>query len=46
MGIDVEKHLEENDSYTALSRLGRSIYTGFTGVNVGDLMVIAVGKSS
>ncbi len=46
MGIDIEKHLEENDSYTALSKLGRSIYTGYTGVNVGDLMVIAVGKSS
>jgi len=46
MGIDIEKHLEENDSYTALSKLGRSIYTGYTGVNVGDLMVIAVGKSN
>lgn len=44
MGIDIEKHLEENDSYTALSKLRRSIYTGYTGVNVGDLMIIAVRK--
>jgi len=43
LGIDLEAHLEDNDSYTALSKLGRSIYTGYTGVNVGDLIVIAVG---
>ncbi|MEM4970252.1 MAG: DUF4147 domain-containing protein [Sulfolobales archaeon] len=46
IGIDIEKHLEENDSYTALSKLGRSIYTGYTGVNIGDLMVIAVGRNN
>jgi len=43
LGIDLKAHLEDNDSYTALSKLGRSIYTGYTGVNIGDLVVVTVG---
>ena len=44
-GINLAEYLENNDSYTALSRLGRSIYTGYTGTNVGDLIVIAARKT-
>lgn len=40
-GIDLTEYLDNNDSYTALSKLGRSITTGYTGTNVGDLIVIA-----
>ncbi len=40
-GIDPIECLDNNDSYTALSKLGRSIVTGYTGTNVGDLIVIA-----
>lgn len=41
MGLDLHESLENNDSYTALRKLGRSVITGPTGINVGDLIVIA-----
>lgn len=41
LGIDLIDYLDNNDSYTALSKLRRSILTGYTGTNVGDLIVIA-----
>lgn len=41
LGIDLIEYLENNDSYTALSRLKRTIVTGYTGINIGDLILIA-----
>ncbi|HWQ16284.1 MAG TPA: glycerate kinase [Sulfolobales archaeon] len=45
-GMDLTEYLDNNDSYTALSRLGRSIYTGYTGTNVGDFIVIAARRKA
>lgn len=42
MGLDPHRYLSDNDTYTLLSRLGRTIATGPTGTNVNDLVVLAV----
>ncbi len=42
LGLDVREYLEENDSYTLLSRLDDLIYTGPTGTNVNDLSLLIV----
>ena len=41
-GLDPIEFLERNDSYTILSKLGCTIYTGPTGTNVNDLAVILI----
>ncbi|MDP2642989.1 MAG: DUF4147 domain-containing protein [Candidatus Peregrinibacteria bacterium] len=38
--IDIEKYLQNNDSYTALKNLDCLIYTGPSGTNVGDIVVV------
>ena len=40
--MDIERFLIENDSNTILSELGDLIYTGPTGTNVNDIIVIVV----
>jgi hydroxypyruvate reductase len=39
-GIDLRGHLDDNDAYTFLDRLGDLIRTGSTGTNVGDIQVL------
>lgn len=45
-GIDPQRALANNDSYTALERSGDLIVTGPTGTNVADLCFVLVGKTS
>lgn len=42
LGMDPHKYLLNNDTYTLLKSLGRTIITGPTGTNVNDLVVIAM----
>lgn len=42
LGLNAEKFLAENDSYSFFSRLGDLIFTGPTGTNVNDVSVIVV----
>ena len=42
-GLDPEKCLENNDSYTYFSAVGDLVRTGPTGTNVNDLMFMAAG---
>ena len=42
MNLDPNDYLERNDSYTILSKLGSTIYTGPTGTNVNDLVVLLI----
>ena len=42
MGIDIEKVLEDNDSYNALKKIGGLIITGATGTNVNDVAVALI----
>jgi glycerate 2-kinase len=46
MGLDLADVLAQNDTGTALRRLGDAIYTGPTGTNVINLRVIVVGGTS
>jgi glycerate 2-kinase len=39
-GLDPEKHLIENDSYSFFKDLGDAVFTGPTGTNVNDLTLI------
>ncbi len=39
-GLDPEKHLTENDSYSFFKKLGDAVFTGPTGTNVNDLTLI------
>jgi len=39
VGLDPEKHLEENDSYNFFSKTGDFVLTGDTGSNVSDLII-------
>lgn len=41
-GVDLEKHLAENDAYTAFAQLGRLVVTGPTLTNVNDFRCILV----
>ena len=43
-GLDPRKFLENNDSYTFFSKLGRAIITGYTGTNVNDFFVALIPK--
>ena len=38
LGLDPQKHLDDNDSYSFFSTLGDLLLTGPTGTNVNDLM--------
>jgi glycerate 2-kinase len=40
LGLDPEKYIASNDSYSFFLKLGDLIYTGATGTNVNDLSVI------
>ena len=40
LGLDLEKYLENNDSYSFFLKLGDLICTGATGTNVNDVSVI------
>ena len=42
LGLDVERHLRDNDSYTFFKALGDALMTGPTGTNVNDLTLILV----
>ncbi len=43
-GIDLVDYLQRNDSHTALRKLRRVIFTGYTGTNVNDVAVLLVSK--
>lgn len=43
LGLDPYEYLNNNDTYTLLSKLRRAIITGPTGTNVNDLVVLAIG---
>ncbi|MDO8602115.1 MAG: DUF4147 domain-containing protein [bacterium] len=43
-GIDIAKHVAEFDAMTALIKTGDLIYTGPTGTNVSDLMIMLESK--
>jgi glycerate 2-kinase len=44
LGLDPEKYLADNDSYSFFSKLGDLICTGATGTNVNDILVIVALK--
>ncbi len=44
IGLDPHEYLMNNDSHTFFKKLGDCIYTGPTGTNVNDIIVIAVTK--
>jgi glycerate 2-kinase len=44
LGLDPEKYLSHNDSYSFFLKLGDLIFTGATGTNVNDLAVIMALK--
>lgn len=41
LGLKPEDYLDRNDSYSFFSRLGDCIFTGITGTNVNDVIVMA-----
>jgi glycerate-2-kinase len=45
-GIDIIRHLENNDSYPVFKELGDHIQTGPTGTNVNDLILIVSLKDN
>lgn len=44
LGLDVEAHLEENDSYAVFDALGDLVRTGPTGTNVRDVALLLVRR--
>ena len=42
LGLDATKYLADNNSYMFFKKLGDAIFTGTTGTNVNDLIIIAV----
>jgi len=42
LGLDAMEYLLDNNSYEFFTKLGDAIFTGPTGTNVNDLMIIAV----
>jgi glycerate-2-kinase len=44
MGIDPERHLRENDSYTFFEKAGGLLITGPTGTNVMDIQIILIER--
>ena len=45
-GFDIDRLLEDNDSYTGLAAIGGLIMTGPTGTNVNDVSVVLCRNSS
>ena len=43
IGIDANAALQENDTYSALKKIGGLIMTGPTGTNVNDVAVALLG---
>jgi glycerate 2-kinase len=39
LGLDPNKYLDNNDSYTFFSKLGLAVITGYTGTNVNDVFI-------
>jgi hydroxypyruvate reductase len=39
--LNIKKHLQNNDSYTALKDLDCLLFTGPSGTNVGDIAVVS-----
>ena len=44
-GIDVQKVLEDNDTYHALEKCGGLVITGPTGTNVNDVSVLLIKRN-
>nr|MDO8045996.1 glycerate kinase [Candidatus Baldrarchaeota archaeon] len=42
LGLDATKYLADNNSYMFFKKLGDAIFTGTTGTNVNDLIIIVV----
>ncbi|MEM1526739.1 MAG: glycerate kinase [Ignisphaera sp.] len=42
LGLDPQKYLDNNDSYTFFSKLGQAIITGYTGTNVNDIFIALI----
>jgi glycerate 2-kinase len=40
LGLDPQKYLDNNDSYTFFSKLGSAVITGYTGTNVNDVFIV------
>lgn len=40
--INIDKYLDNNDSYKFLKRLDELMKTGYTGINVGDIVMISI----
>ncbi|MEQ9716147.1 MAG: glycerate kinase type-2 family protein [Candidatus Asgardarchaeia archaeon] len=46
LNFNLQDYLSNNDSYTALKQLNSLIYTGYTGTNVNDIVIILISKNS
>lgn len=44
LGLDMYRFLESNDSYSFFKAMGDHIFTGPTGTNVNDLIILLCGK--
>ena len=44
LGLDPEKYLQNNDSYSFFFQLGDLIFTGASGTNVNDISVVVALK--
>ena len=42
LGLDAQRHLDDNNTYAFFDRLGELIRTGPTSTNVGDLQVMLI----
>jgi len=42
LGEDMETYLDNNDSYTFFSKLGKAVFTGYTGTNVNDFFLALI----
>ncbi|HDD42957.1 MAG TPA: glycerate kinase, partial [Nitrososphaeria archaeon] len=45
LGLNPAEFLAENDSNTFFKRVGGLIITGYTGTNVGDVVLLLKGRS-
>lgn len=42
LGLEPQKYLDNNDSYTFFSKLGYTVITGYTGTNVNDVFIALI----
>lgn len=42
LGLEPQKYLDNNDSYTFFSKLGYAVITGYTGTNVNDVFIALI----